>query len=85
MTESALREFYDYDDFLETSDWCEEKLSLDFLREFSNRINWKVIFDHMYFWHLDEAAYGDVKPKSYEEFCREYNEQFCKEYFPEWT
>ena len=87
--ESDLREVIDQ---LDSDDLVDEELSLNFLREFKDRINWYAIFKTKYLYYqydiamsyegMDESFIKE-EMKTFEQFCKDYNEQFYNEYFKE--
>lgn len=89
MNESELREYISklvLDDLAD-----EDDLSLDFIREFKDQINWKVVFDTKYLYYQYDIVIGNegvnwkdhIEPKSFEDWIKEYNYQLYKEFF-EW-
>lgn len=87
MNESELREYISelvLDDLAD-----EDDLSLDFIREFKDQINWKYIFDTKYIYYQYDIVIGNegvnwkdhIEPKSFEDWMKEYNYQFYKEFF----
>ena len=89
--ESYMRERID---LLQLDDFTnEDDLSLDFLREFADRINWKAIFDTKYLYYQYDIAISNdglaselrVEPVPFEDWMKENYKQFYHEYFEKWT
>ena len=85
--ESYMRERLD---LLSLDDFAfEDGLSLDFLRELADRINWKVIFETKYSHYQYDIVIGNegirwdehIEPKSFEDWMKENYKQFYHEYF----
>ena len=84
--ESQIREYFDY---LTVEDFVDEDLSIEFYRQFKDKINWKVIFEEKYLYYQYDVAMSNeglppslqTGPKLFEEFCKEYNQKFYNQYF----
>lgn len=84
--ESQIREFIDQ---LNTDELVnEENLSLDFLRQFKDKIDWKYVFEEKYFYYQYEQVIAqqnlitsqNIKVIPLEEFCKDYNQKFYNQY-----
>ena len=84
--ESQIREFIDQ---LNTDELVnEENLSLDFLRQFKDKIDWKYVFEEKYFYYQYEQVIAqqnlitsqNIGVMPFEEFCKEYNQKFYNQY-----
>ena len=89
FTERTMRQHIDEYGPDELAFFCLD-FSLDFLREFQDRLNWLAIFKTKYFYYqydiamayegMDESFVKE-EMKTFEQFCKDYNEQFFNEYF----
>ena len=57
-----------------------KEFSLDFLREWADRVDWREVFKKMYFnERCDLLKYG-FRVQEFDQFCKNYNPKFFKEY-----
>ena len=84
--EEYLREHVDS---LIVEDFIDEDFSIDFYRQFKDKLDWKAIFEEKYFYYQYDVAMSNeglppelqIGPEPYEEFCKEYNQKIYNEYF----
>lgn len=81
VDETYLRQYIDIFDLDELIDLLEQRsFSLNFLRQFQDKINWKVVFERLYLHFTLQTDRGRYLI-TFSQFCQEYNEQFYREYF----
>ena len=69
----------------------EENLSINFIREFHNKINWKYVFDTKYLYYQYDTVIGNeglppnrhIQPKPFEEWMKENYKKIWEEYYDE--
>lgn len=67
----------------------EEDLSINFIREFHHKINWKYVFDTKYLYYQYDIVIGNegvnwkdhIEPKSFEEWMKENYMKIWNEYY----
>lgn len=55
--------------------------TIDFMREFKDRIDWREVFKRMYFNEKQDLLKYGFNVTEFDQFCKSYNPKFFKEYF----
>lgn len=80
-SETDIREYISHLTIDDLANWGF--FSLNFLRQFSDRINWKAVFMKLHFYSQFEEPYIINRGNMIDlkEFCEKYNKKFFNEYF----